>query len=54
MEEKQTLQSALTPPSFNFIHHSLPLNYPSFSHPPIPSPLPANACLDWAETNGRE
>lgn len=45
-------QSALTPPFFLFIHLSLPLNYPSLSHPlALPS---VAACLDWAETNGRE
>lgn len=48
-------QSALTPPFFLFIHHSLPLNYPSLSHPlALPSLPSVAACLDWAETNGRE
>lgn len=47
-------QSALTTPFFLFIHHSLPLNYPSHSHLPPPSFPTKAACLDWPETNGRE
>lgn len=47
-------QSALTPLFLLFIHHPLPLNYPSLSHPLPPSFRSVAACLDWAETNGGE
>lgn len=45
-------QSALTTPFFPFILHSLPLNYPSRSHLPLPPLVPRRGCSFRAGTMG--